>query len=154
MNSQNPFDDLMHQINDLLQIVAEKADKPIEGEIPADIEEKLRGLEKQVENFKRQSKAYISSLNVSEEDMEAYKKNLGRASVEKQNEVNQRTENLKGVIEQKKALLEKMSGEQDLSVQAISEDISLSEKKDINKNPSRRKGLFKRAGGNKDWRPL
>lgn len=154
MDQSNPFEDLFHQINDLLQIIADKADKPLKGPIPKDIEAKLSKLERQVEDFRRAGKAYIAQLGVTEEDMKAYIEKVGENAARGSKRIYERTEKLKEQIEQKKAFIEKQP-KSETKVEAPVEDISISEKKHLEKkSPTTRKNLFKRIGGNTKWRPL
>lgn len=155
MNPDNPFEEILNQINDLLQIVADNAEKPLKNELPPDLDSKLSKLEKQVEEFRRISNSYISKLGVTNEDMEAYLKKVAQSSNKKTQKITERTRQLTEEIEKKKEILEKQKHPQTLHEHAQVEDISLSEKKQLqNKSPQARKSLFKRIGGNKKWRPL
>jgi len=146
MNENNPIEDLLHQINDLLQIVADKSDKPLSEEIPRDIDSKLTRLEKQMEVFRKATKAEMAQLGISDEEMEnLIQRNVRLSSV--QTEILNRTEKLKAEVEEKKKFLESLPQPE---AQAPLDDFSMSEKK----ASSSRKSLFKRIGGNKNWRPL
>lgn len=152
MDENNPFEDVFHQINDLLQMIADNADKPLKHKIPMDIEAKIGKLERQVEEFKKASKAYISQLGITDEDMNEYLKKVAQASSKNTRKIFERTEKLKEQIEKKKAFLE---GQSKQETRAPTEDISISEQKHLEKRtPTARKSLFKRIGGNNKWRPL
>lgn len=156
MDKNHPFEDLFHQINDLLQVVADKADKPLSGPLPADIDDKLSKLERQVEEFRQASKAYISQLGISDEDMQAYLEKVAYSASKSNKRIFERTDRLKLEIEQKKAFLEtKGKGDKAPEARPPEESLSISEQKNLGaKSPNARKNLFKRIGGNTKWRPL
>lgn len=156
MDKDNPFEDALHQINELLQIIADNADKPLKEAVPMDIEAKIGKLERSVEEFKKASKAYIASLGVSDEDMEEYIKKVGQAAGKGDKKILERTEKLKSLIDQKKEFLkDNQTDKSKPEERAPQEDISISEQKHLEKrSPTARKSLFKRIGGNNKWRPL
>jgi hypothetical protein len=143
----------MHKINELLQLIADNVDKPLKNEPPIDLEAKLRNLERQMEKFKKGCDAYIAQLGITKEDMQAYMEHAGKAAANNSSrEALEKTKRLKEQIEKKKTIIEKFSKP---DIRASAQDISVSEQKNLaNKSPTVRKGLFKRVGGNKNWRPL
>lgn len=146
------FDELFKQINDLLKTIADSADKPLKEKPPMDIEARIGKLERLVEEFKQNSRRYIAQLGITEEDKAAYfAKAANQRQLSQTNEILKETELLQAEIEKKKKFIEENSKQE---VRAVSEDISLSEKLLDKKNPNTRKNLFKRVGGNKNWRPL
>lgn len=151
MNPDHPFEELMHQINDMLQFVADNADKPLKEPLPKDIEAKIGNLERQVAAFRKANRAHIAQMGISDEDMDACLKQTPSATIQSLNKIQERTEKLTQEIEKKKAILE---GRHEKTSSAPPENISISEEKDLSKSPTTRKNLFKRVGGKKNWRPL
>lgn len=152
MNPHQSFEELMHQVNDLLQLVADNIDKPLNAKLPNDIESKLGALERQVETFRRMGKAYMAQLGVTDEDVEAILRQTEEGPGKENKKINDRTIQLKKEIECKMALLETVGS---VEVRAPTQDISISEQKQQKSQSSTvRKNLFKRVGGNKNWRPL
>lgn len=151
MNQNFPYEDIIHEINDLLQIIADNADKPLKREIPPDIEAKLAKLEKDVEAFNLISKGYIAQLGITDDDLKAYILKAGAAPKKQRlTKTLERTEQLKVEIEKKKEILETLPKEE-----IRQPEISISQNKELDKkSPTTRKGLFKRVGGNKKWRPI
>lgn len=150
--SQNlPFESIFKQINDLLQVLADNADRPLKNEIPPEIETRLSQLEKEMEAFQQLGKATVAKLGVSNEEMEEYLKKGGLAISEQQRRIFERTDQLKRDIEMKKEFLMRLPENKGIKESQRSEIFMTIP--EIQSKGSR-KNRFKRLGGNANWRPL
>jgi GT2 family glycosyltransferase len=147
------FEEMMNQVNDMLQLIADKMDKPLKEPLSPDLEAQIGAIERQVAAFRKASRAEIANMGISDEDMEALLSKESPREAANLKKIQERTEHLKSVIESKKEFLEGLEKKTSF---AAPQDRSISEeKRDENKaSPHARKNLFSRVGGKKNWRPL
>lgn len=142
MDSQ-PFDKLLNQISDLLQLAYDQSNKTPFPKKEAEITEKLDSLEKQVKEFEKKSQEFVKGTNVSDYTIQAM---LGDEKIEdKTKEILKRTEELKNEVQ---------AAAQDLKQASIQARVKGKNSPDSEKKTKSRKGKFRSLGGVKNWKPL
>lgn len=146
MPDKDPLEDLYDKVEELLRFAKEKAGQPIDpAKIPPDAKERLKKIHEDLAKFNTATNRLMQLTGTTEE------------------EVKQRIEgNHEGLTDDTKYLLNK--GDQLLDEahelkrsSAPSADVPLTESKSKPSeplSPRRRKGKFKRFGGDANWKPL
>lgn len=153
------FEELFSELVNLLQFLVDNAQKPLKGEIPPDIESKLTQLENKVEAFKSISELVMAQMGLTPKELQELLIKSASSRTIHEKKLMEKAEQLKVEVEKRREFLSKvdrpkLSKSHDQTAIASIPQKSLSEKKDLAKNPNARKSLFKRMGGDKNWRPL
>lgn len=143
---ENPFEKMLEQFYQLLELIEETKTKKVADEFPPDIEESLDALEKGVELFRKINETAISEAGITSEDL---KKMIISPAKAKTREVVilERAKKLRQIvqeIEQRHAV--------EYQIAKRKEKV-YGKKQDAKSMAKARKKKFKRLGGD-DWVPL
>lgn len=147
MTEKNPFDDVLDQLNQLLQLVQDCSNKtPDPEKVPINIEKQLNKLEQDVETFKRMGDDLIAMSGVSK--VELQKRIDGAAEdISPEN---------KDLINKASQLLSKAESIEKSYLTGVAEPIKAPPEKEVDDAQfrKRRRRKFKGFGGEEGRKPL
>ncbi len=148
MDERNPYEDLLDQLNQLLQLVQDCSNKAIDpGHVPLDIEKKISKLEQDVENFKKMGDDIVSMSGVSK--MEVRKRIDGTAD-----DISSENQDL---IKKTSQLLSRTEAlEQSYLTGSAPPPAEKKPEKELDDQQfrKRRRRKLKRFGGDEGWKPM
>lgn len=142
---EDPFEKMVDQLYQLLELIEEAKKKELVDEFPPDIEERLSQLELGVEIFKKINAQALNEAGISDDEL----KNLVRSPFKggKGYSTLERAKKLRKIVQE-------MEGNYNVEYQIAKRREKTFGKKEGAKNVARaRKKKFKRLGGD-DWVPL
>lgn len=143
---ENPFEKMLNQFYQLLELIEETKSKQVVDEFPPDIEERLTALEKGVELFKKINETAIGDAGITQEDLKRMIANPAKTRTREAN-ILERAKKLRRIVEE----IEQAYA---VEYQIARRKEKVYGKKKGAKNIARaRKKKFKRLGGD-DWVPL
>lgn len=157
MAAKNPFDELYDKISYLLDYVRTHSLVEVEeNKIPKDIEQRLDRVQRKLENFNRISEDIIRLSGVSDEELKKRLEGVSDEVPEDGQELIQRGRELKAEAEVINDKLERamqclsLNNNYTALPETPKEERVLDDKEYIKK----RKGKFRRFGGDSNWKPL
>lgn len=163
MPAQNPLEELLVQFKKLLKYVEEKVDVQSDQlNIPEDIEERLKKLQTQIDQYKRLGQDVVALSGVSQEEMKMRLQGVSKEISPEGKELMNKVHLLKSETDNVKKKIEKKLKEADLKVKQT-EDFSQWDSSTVvqkeeelteDQKAKKRKSKFKRFGSDKNWKPL
>lgn len=149
MNNQ-PFDDLLNKVAELLQMAYDNAHKPISADREIEINEQLEKLEKEVSELQKANEKFIAEADLSDYALQSMIEDEKTEFISTESrQVLQRAEELKAHAQAASQDLVKAASQAKASGKRLTNDEKKKEKK-----PKSRKGKFRSMGGVKNWKAL
>lgn len=137
----DPFDPLLDQISELLEIASENKGEAIKGKVDKDLLGQLDFLEMKVQFFKNVTDQALKMSGISEEDLE---KNIDQSATNP----NSKTQRMIARAGQLKSQLESLEKQYEMRAR-----VAKMQKKQVKATGKKRKKKFKKLGG-QGWIPL
>ena len=158
MNKENPFDHLFDQINNLLSFIRERGHiQPKEVKIPDNVEKQLESLRLKVMNFAKLSEEIVRLSGISEEELKKRLQGISDEVPPSTKKMIERSNSIKSEMEQMNDKLEATLKHVPLKDRWLAAQVDgAPESKLLNDNDyqKKRRGKFKRFGGDQNWKPL